>query len=172
MQKSLGEKTIVARHTQISLRDKSLYPELAPKERCFEPHKNDLGLLSVDNLDILRPEESLATRGAQYKSGNEEFKSINDWELYGLPVGEVCLVDKTISVISSPLVVIPPEKGKPSNPAHCHIDLSNITKQDMPELLVNLRNIAKRNYIELDREKANLLVVIYRKQWDKETDAE
>jgi hypothetical protein len=158
-------ESIVGRHTQISLRDKKFNPELVPKERCFTPNINDNGQLSVDSLLIFTPEQSLATRGAHYVYGKDEFKSIDDWEIYGLPIGEVDLIDKTINVIDSPIKVFPPIKGKPDNPAHCHIELKEINEQDLPEVIVKLRNIARKNPISVDRNLANRLVLEYRDQW-------
>jgi hypothetical protein len=165
MEQGLENNTKVARHTQISLRDKKFNPELVPKERCFTPNSNDQGLLSVDSLLIFSPEESLATRGAQYKHGTNDFKSIDDWEIYGLPVSEINLIDKTISVFADPILVVPPVKGKPDNRAHCLIGLTKINEQDLPEIVLKLRDIARKNPVSIERGLANDLVEKYRTQW-------
>lgn len=156
----------VFRHTQISERDKKFSPEIVPLERCFQPHKNDNGCLSVDCNRFISAEESLAIKGAQYRTGKTEFKIIDNWDIYSLHVGSITLMDNKIIAIHSPLIVEPPEKGKPSNHAHSHIDLTQFTPLDLPEILVKLRNHAKERKVNIDLEKTLSLVEEYRKQWD------
>lgn len=156
----------VFRHTQISERDKKLLPDLVPLERCFEPNKNDKGMLSVDCDRFVSAEESLAIKGAQYKTNKTEFKEVDKWDIYSLHISTVTLMDNRIVAFHSPVLINPPEKGKPSNKAHSHIDMTQFTRQDLPEILVKLRNHAKDRKVDVDLEKTLSLVEKYRKQWD------
>lgn len=147
----------------ISVRDKK--NKNIPAERSFFPTERDEGKLSVDIESLTTPEKTLSRWGAMYNA-KQEFKDYNKWELYKLNVGDIKLIDKVINVIKDPIKYDEPEKGRPDNPAHGLIDLSNIKDVDLPEVVLKLRNLAKDNKVDVKMDEVDTLVQEYRRQWD------
>ncbi|MFA7381331.1 MAG: hypothetical protein WC150_12805 [Bacteroidia bacterium] len=169
MRSLLGPDENTFRHVLASERDK--LNKSIPAERCFQPKKNDQGLLSVDSETLISPEESLAIKGSQYKTGTQNFKSPEFWEIYSLSVRSLVLIDKTITVFHDPIIITPPEIGNPSNPAHCLIDLSQVMNRiDAPEIITQIRKHAINRKVHIDMEKVFQLLEKMRKLSIPETE--
>lgn len=156
---SLEDKDNVYRFVQIEARDRR--HKAYPAEREFEPKPADKRKLSVDAASITTPEDSLARLGGTYRKGCQVFKDYTKWELYSLNVGIIKLMDKSIDVIDDPIIVNPPEKGRPSNPAHSLIDLSSISEFDLPEIILKLRNHAKDYQVAINMTRVDEMVKEY-----------
>lgn len=159
---SLPNEDDVYRLVQVSVRDKK--NNSVPAIRCFAPHSNDNGMLSVDWDNYTTPEESLARFGGTHKHGTTNFKDHRQWEIYSMNVEFLKLLDSIIDdVTHDPIENTPPTIGMPNNPAHSLVNFSgNNPEEDAPEIMLLLRNHAKDRNVKLNMEEVEALVLAYR----------
>jgi hypothetical protein len=89
-----------------------------PNSQAFGPMPKDKDLLSVDDSALVSATD--AWRHFTQKLG---FRSVGTWAVSFAEIKEV----QDLKVCSSPLVV--PEDTSKNNPAHCHVDFSQVSSK-------------------------------------------
>ena len=158
---NLPESDKVYRIVLIKDRDKK--NKNIPAVRCFSLSKNDEHKLSVDWNKMTSPEESLARFGASFKFGTEEYKPYENRETHALDVSFLNSLSKVEKVVYDPLFFDTTLKGRINNPAHSLIVFEQEYDND-PEILLKMRDHASNNKIQIDMQKVDKLVKIYRER--------
>lgn len=144
-------------------KDRDRKDKKIPATRCFSLSKYDESKLSVDWDEMTTPEESVARFGASFKCEKEEYKSYEDREIYALDISFLNSLSKVEKVVYDPLFFDTTIIGRINNPAHSLIVFEQEYDND-PEILIKIRDYASKNKVQIDMQKVDKLVKIYREQ--------
>ncbi len=156
----LSENQHVYRMAHITMRDKK--NKAIPAIRCFTPLPVDQYKLSVDHAENTTPENSLSRVGATLKT-NGTYKNLYEFEIYVLNAGKVKNIAGIIDVFKDPIDNIPEIVGKPNNPSHALIHISETAEEDEPEIYSKLRDNA--SLVKTDYEAAISLSDQIKNRW-------
>jgi len=137
-----------------------------PRLDAFKPTPADDSKLSVDYEPKTTPEESLARFGATISISSGEFKNPHDYSVYSLNIGFLRSFTCIIDIYLDEVLVSPPERGRPDNPAHSLVEFDEIAEEDEPDILYRIQQHAIMRKVEANPAQVDELTMRYRRIWD------